>query len=151
VHDSRCMRLHDGHRQVARAAYPLAAGRSSWRYSWMPRWTCRKSQRNEGGGYGQRLPAPKSGRRLVGHPANGTTMISTCLRTAKLSVASSRPMRRRSVRRGCGHSLSGTTKVVAQRTAMPKRARRRWLLSRKVGAESSLDYDLSVLPDSSGK
>jgi hypothetical protein len=45
-------------------------------------------------------------------------MISTCLRTAKLSVASIRPMRRRSARPGCGHSFSGTTKVAAQRTAM---------------------------------
>jgi hypothetical protein len=34
-------------------------------------------------------------------------MISTCLRTAKLSVASMRPMRRRSARPGCGHSFSG--------------------------------------------
>jgi hypothetical protein len=41
-------------------------------------------------------------------------MISTCLRTAKLSVASIRPMRRQLARLGRGDSLSGTTKVAVR-------------------------------------
>jgi hypothetical protein len=45
-------------------------------------------------------------------------MISTCLRTAKLSVASIRQTLRRTARLGCGHSRSGTTKVATQRTGM---------------------------------
>jgi hypothetical protein len=59
-----------------------------------------------------------------------------CLRTAKLSVASIRPMRRRSPRLGCGHSFSGTTKVEARRTAMLRPERPPWQPLPRVGDAS---------------
>jgi hypothetical protein len=52
--------------------------------------------------------------------------ISTCLRTAKLSVASIRPMQLRLARLGCGRSHSGTTRIERQRTAMLQPERLRW-------------------------
>jgi hypothetical protein len=74
-----------------------------------------------------------SARRLPAHPASGTTTISTCLRTAKLSVASIRPMRGRSARPGCGRSRSGTTKVARRPTATRRRGGLRWRRSPRVG------------------
>src|SRR5262249_28251706 len=79
---------------------------------------------------------------LVGHPANGTTMISTCLRTAKLSVVSIRPMLRRLTRLGCGRSRSGTTKVAARRTAMLRPERPPWQPSPRAGGGMIVSFFL---------
>src|SRR5262245_4002946 len=63
--------------------------------------------------------------------------ISTCLRTAKLSVASIRPMQLRLARLGCGRSHSGTTRIERQRTAMLQPERLRWQHSPRAGGGNS--------------
>jgi len=68
--------------------------------------------------------------------ANGITTISTCWQMAPWSAEFSRPTRRRSGRRGCGHWPSGIMKIAAQRTAMQRRAKRPWLHSQRVGGGS---------------
>ena len=57
-----------------------------------------------------------------------------CSATAKLSVASIRPMQHRSARLGCGRSPSGSMRTVHQRMAMSRHARLRWQRSPRGGA-----------------
>src|SRR6478609_7406428 len=57
----------------------------------------------------------------------------TCLPMALSSAVSSRSMRHRWERRGCGHSSSRTMKAARQHTAMLRRARPQWRHSPKAG------------------
>ena len=77
---------------------------------------------------------------LVGRPERSLT----CSATVRLSVASIRPMRRPSVRLGCGHSLSGTTRIECQRTGMLRLKTPPWQsLPRAGGASKRFQIDVA--------